>query len=780
MALSSIFSPTFIGDLTFQKFRDQARHVVLATWIDHVSDVKYQELFAIANATPGPGSTKMLFNIIVIRGGFLSGILAFLMWSLPGAIGMFAFSLGVERIGDSLPAAVYALLSGLNAATVGIIALAAVQLSQKVITDKLTRALVFLGAASGMLYTALWYFPVLMVAAGVVSTAWDLKVMQKLARSLHPRKGQSMSAAELEESRGRTETSNASRRSIDPATTGSQHNGASTTGSSHLHQIRQSGARSTTPSMQEVTSTSNPSFAVPNPPESNRPILTWRGGLLLLVVFFASFLTIMLIRGLYKTPARVFSLFANMYLAGTIIFGGGPVVIPLLREYVVAEGWVSPRNFLLGLALIQAFPGPNFNFAVYLGALAVAGTSTPSVLGAIVAYLGIFVPGLTVQSGIMGIWGSLPKSRALLSALRGVNAAAVGLVFTAVYRLWQIGFLDQDNQDGQPLGGSPWWVVVTATSFVGQAWFGLNPPSAVVLGGVMGMPSFLDIPTCQSTEMALWLMMDPSSISQEPGGFLQPTLPSPPQSSVNSPPPPRSLLPSPRSKPLRPGSSKEGDLISYIEQKLLAVSRRYENRISAALSGEENPDVEGRGYKDIGEQLRELDPVVDVVWISGTPSLQITFLLTIALSVTSALESFPFTPRPTFQFLRKMDLAFSSLLKGVSAETGESLPGFQGGRGRLSMTEKVRMSGIVERTRVAVVEVAGKDGSLADVKHVPLSETDTEEDFNVTEDDDVDMLEDESSHRRWEMDIARVYEKTIVELGMALDASVSSIDGWLP
>lgn len=408
-------------------------------------------------------------------------------FSLPGAIGMFAFSLGVERIGDSLPSAVYALLSGLNAATVGIIALAAVQLSQKVITDKLTRALVFLGAASGMLYTALWYFPVLMVTAGLVSTAWDLKLMQKLARSLRPRKHESMSAAELEESRGRTETSNASRPSIDLATTGSQHNGASTTGSSHLHQTRQSGARSTTPSMQEVTSTSNPTLGVPNPPESNRPILTWRGGLLLLVVFFASFLTIMLIRGLYDSPARVFSLFANMYLAGTIIFGGGPVVIPLLREYVVAEGWVSPRNFLLGLALIQAFPGPNFNFAVYLGALAVAGTSTPSVLGAIVAYLGIFVPGLTVQSGIMGIWGSLPKSRALLSALRGVNAAAVGLVFTAVYRLWQIGFLDQENQDGQPLGGSPWWVVVTATSFVGQAWFGLNPPSAVVLGGVMGM-----------------------------------------------------------------------------------------------------------------------------------------------------------------------------------------------------------------------------------------------------------------------------------------------------
>ena len=170
-------------------------------------------------------------------------------------------------------------------------------------------------------------------------------------------------------------------------------------------------------------------------------------------------------------------------------------MIPLLREYVVAEGWVSPRDFLLGLALIQAFPGPNFNFAVYLGALAISSGANGDggsrggsrVVGAIVAFVGIFLPGLLVQAGFMGLWGSVRKSRGLLSALRGVNAAAVGLVFTAVYRFWQIGYLDQKNQAGQPLGGSPWWVVVTATSFVGGTWFGLNPPSAVVLGGTMGL-----------------------------------------------------------------------------------------------------------------------------------------------------------------------------------------------------------------------------------------------------------------------------------------------------
>lgn len=161
-------------------------------------------------------------------------------------------------------------------------------------------------------------------------------------------------------------------------------------------------------------------------------------------------------------------------------------------------------------------------------------------------------------------------------------------------------------------------------------------------------------------------------------------------------------------------------------------------------------------------------------------SLQITFLLTIALSVTTSLQSFPFTPRPTFSFLRKLDLVFSSLLKGVSVESGEVLPGFEGSRDRLSTTEKVRMRGIVEKTRVVVVETAGKEGGLADERSVAVFETDREEDFTMTEDDNAENSEDESSHRRWEMDIARVYEKTIVDLGMALDASGTGYDGWGP
>jgi chromate transport protein ChrA len=121
-------------------------------WVDEST---YQELFALCQALSGPASTKMIYAVNVLHYGLLVGIASFFVWSLPMAIAAFGLGLGVGSIGDVLPGPAYALLSGLNSATVGIIALAAVQLSTKAITDTLTRILVFLGATAGMLYNAL-------------------------------------------------------------------------------------------------------------------------------------------------------------------------------------------------------------------------------------------------------------------------------------------------------------------------------------------------------------------------------------------------------------------------------------------------------------------------------------------------------------------------------------------------------------------------------------------------------------------------------------------------
>jgi chromate transport protein ChrA len=90
----------------------------------------------------------------------------------------------------------------------------------------------------------------------------------------------------------------------------------------------------------------------------------------------------------------------------------------------------------------------------------------------------------------MGLWSAVRKIQAVRSCLRGIHAAAVGLVFTAVYRLFEIGYVDSELQNGGSLGRDPWWVVVVATSFMGGLHFSLKPPLAVALGAVMGLVQY--------------------------------------------------------------------------------------------------------------------------------------------------------------------------------------------------------------------------------------------------------------------------------------------------
>lgn len=410
--------------------------------------------------------------------------------SLPGALGMYGLSIGVSHIGEALPSQVYALLSGLNSATVGIILLAAVQLAERSITDKLTRIIVFMTASAGLLYTQLWYFPVLMAGGGCATVVYDYRILHgpvKRIMQLIKRKERAP-AAETGAEMG--ELTPQQRQDLDGPTEVEEPSASTTSGipvpaPAHVRP----GSKGSPPSNLPV---SEPDVADERTaprvvPEDRVLDVRWQVGTIIIVGFFVSFIVFMVLRGTLRNPSRLYSLFANMYLAGTIIFGGGPVVIPLLREYVVAEGWVSPRDFLIGLAIIQAFPGPNFNFAVYLGSLAAINGGYASALGAFLGYIGIFVPGLVTVHGEMGLWSALRGKRWVKSSLRGINSAAVGLIFTAVYRLWQIGFIAQDFQAGNPLGDDPWWVVVTATSYVGGYWFGLNAPMAIVLGAVMGL-----------------------------------------------------------------------------------------------------------------------------------------------------------------------------------------------------------------------------------------------------------------------------------------------------
>lgn len=81
----------------------------------------------------------------------------------------------------------------------------------------------------------------------------------------------------------------------------------------------------------------------------------------------------------------------------------------------------------------------------------------------------------------------LRRKKFVIHFLRGVNATAIGLVFTAVYRLWEIGYLTSQNSAGQSLANEPWWVVVTTISYAGNAWFKVPPAASIVVGAILGL-----------------------------------------------------------------------------------------------------------------------------------------------------------------------------------------------------------------------------------------------------------------------------------------------------
>ncbi|KAI1336471.1 hypothetical protein F5Y15DRAFT_393831 [Xylariaceae sp. FL0016] len=195
-----------------------------------------------------------------------------------------------------------------------------------------------------------------------------------------------------------------------------------------------------------------------------------------------------------------------------------------------------------------------------------------------------------------------------------------------------------------------------------------------------------------------------------PGGFIPPTtsLPSPAPSTASS----RiaAHLPRPRSKPLAPGSRKEDYAREYVAQRLLHISRRYVKK-----HGIPDPADAVRGYDGFGEACRDLDEVVDVLWFSGTPSLQVPYLLNVALALKDYMPSFPPAPRPTFALLRKLDHVFASLLVGRDIKTGLPLPGFQRGPAAgLSRTDMVRCKSLADETRMLVAVVMSGEADVED------------------------------------------------------------------
>ena len=161
-----------------------------------------------------------------------------------------------------------------------------------------------------------------------------------------------------------------------------------------------------------------------------------RSAIAALILFFGLLVALPLLARTSGSQALAY--FDAFYRAGSLVFGGGHVVLPLLQAEVVPPGWITDDQFLAGYGAAQAVPGPLFTFVAYLGV--VMGPPPNGVVGALLALVAIFLPSFLLIVGALPFWDRLRTRPEAQSVLRGVNAAVVGILLAALYDpVWTAG-----------------------------------------------------------------------------------------------------------------------------------------------------------------------------------------------------------------------------------------------------------------------------------------------------------------------------------------------------
>ncbi len=317
-------------------------YVVRRKWVDEQT---YGDLVALCQFLPGPASSQVGIAIGIFRAGLLGGLAAWLGFTLPSAIALVLFALGIR--GADLSGAGW--LHGLKVAAVAVVAQAVWGMARALCPDRERATIAMLAA--------------------LAVTAWPTAGGQVLVIVM--------------------------------------------AGAVGLRLLPGSGGASAVAGAPHVR--------VP----FGRPL-----GVGALATFFGLLLGLPLLR--YLTPSPALQVFDSFYRAGALVFGGGHVVLPLLQAEVVPPGWVSSEQFLAGYGAAQAVPGPLFTFAAYLGAVMQPGPNGWA--GATLALIAIFLPSFLLVVGALPLWEVLRARARFQGALRGINAAVVGLLTAALYR----------------------------------------------------------------------------------------------------------------------------------------------------------------------------------------------------------------------------------------------------------------------------------------------------------------------------------------------------------
>ena len=312
-------------------------------WIDEQS---YADLVALCQFLPGPASSQVSIAIGILRARFLGGIAAWIGFTLPSALALIAFGLGIGAFAGAGDAG---WLHGLKVVAVAVVAQAVWGMARSLCPDRERATIAILAAIATLAWPS---------ALGQLSSI----VIAGLTGAM-----------------------------IFPGQTSSL-------------------------------------------PASMRFPIAKKTGIAAWIIFFVLLVGLPFSRQI--SPSHALEVFDSFFRVGSLVFGGGHVVLPLLQTEVVGPGWVTEEQFVAGYGATQAVPGPLFTFSAYLGT--VMNSEPNGWTGAFLALVAIFLPSFLLVIGALPFWDLLRSVQIFQSALRGINAAVVGLLLAALYNpVWR-------------------------------------------------------------------------------------------------------------------------------------------------------------------------------------------------------------------------------------------------------------------------------------------------------------------------------------------------------
>ena len=306
-----------------------------------LSERSYADLVALSQFLPGPASSQVGMAIGLSHAGMIGALAAWTAFTLPSALALILFALGISTWGNVPPG----VLHGLKVVAVAVVAQAVWGMARNLCTDTARISIAAVSACAALLYpTALGQVSVIVGAAVA-----GLMLFKPVPDGPH---------------------------------------------------------------------------------EALRISVSRRVGALLLMLFFGLLVGLPILVRVW--PNQALAMIDAFYRAGSLVFGGGHVVLPLLQAEVVPHGWVTNDTFLAGYSAAQAVPGPLFTFAGFLGAS--MNVPPDGWIGGLTCLVAIFAPSFLLVAGVLPFWEQLRGNVRARAALSGINAAVVGLLLAALYQ----------------------------------------------------------------------------------------------------------------------------------------------------------------------------------------------------------------------------------------------------------------------------------------------------------------------------------------------------------